>query len=154
MVDGVDQEATPETGVTETILGSREFRGTVEHREPGAPELKPAPEGIPEKFWDPVEGKLRADDLVKSYSELEKRIGAPKAAEEEEVEEPGQDDAEPDPEPDAEPEAEPDPEPDAEPDDGAEPAPLAKAMDAAAAVFAETGELPEEARAPLKELGI
>jgi hypothetical protein len=35
------------------------------------------PEHIPEKFWDAEKGTVRVDDLVKSYSELEKGKAAP-----------------------------------------------------------------------------
>jgi hypothetical protein len=42
---------------------------------------KPArPESVPEKFWDSEKGVVRVDDLVKSYGELEKKVGAPKPA--------------------------------------------------------------------------
>ena len=34
------------------------------------------PEGVPEKFWDPEKGALRSDALVKSYRELERKLGA------------------------------------------------------------------------------
>lgn len=34
------------------------------------------PDHIPEKFWDPVKGEARWDDLAKSYAELEKTRGA------------------------------------------------------------------------------
>jgi len=33
------------------------------------------PEGVPEKFWDPAVGQLRTDALLKSYLELERRLG-------------------------------------------------------------------------------
>ncbi|MFP4125391.1 MAG: capsid assembly protein [Alphaproteobacteria bacterium] len=42
-----------------------------------APVESPArPEGVPEKFWDPEAGQLRTDALLKSYLELERRLGA------------------------------------------------------------------------------
>ena len=34
------------------------------------------PETIPEKFWDPDAGQVRVDALAKSYSELERKLGA------------------------------------------------------------------------------
>jgi len=34
------------------------------------------PDGVPEKFWDPEAGQLRTDALLKSYLELERRLGA------------------------------------------------------------------------------
>lgn len=35
------------------------------------------PEGVPEKFWDADSGTLRSDSLIKSYRELERKLGAP-----------------------------------------------------------------------------
>lgn len=35
------------------------------------------PEGVPEKFWDSATGKVRQDELLKSYAELEKLRGKP-----------------------------------------------------------------------------
>lgn len=34
------------------------------------------PEGVPEKFWDPEAGALRTDALLKSYLELERKLGS------------------------------------------------------------------------------
>lgn len=161
MVDGVDQDLEDNTsGVVETALGGKEFRGSVEHREPGAPELKPAPEGVPEKFWDPIEGKLLTDNLIKSYSELEKKIGAPKEAAEEGSEEGAEGSQEgseegseegSDKEPKEGEEGE-----DKDEDEGSDAvdAPLAEAIGAARDAYAETGELSAEAREPLHKAGI
>ena len=33
---------------------------------------------MPEKFWDPEKGAIKTDDVLKSYTELEKAIGKPK----------------------------------------------------------------------------
>ncbi len=38
------------------------------------------PAHVPEKFWDPVNKRVRVDELVKSYSELEKMRGKPAEA--------------------------------------------------------------------------
>lgn len=38
------------------------------------PAIPPRPEHVPEKFWDPVEGKIRVDALLKSYLELERKL--------------------------------------------------------------------------------
>lgn len=35
------------------------------------------PDHIPEKFWDSEAGSIRTDDLIKSYSELEKKLHDP-----------------------------------------------------------------------------
>lgn len=54
------------------------------------------PEGVPEKFWDPESGIVRTDALVKSYRELEKKLGdramAAEVPESYEFEVPGYDD--------------------------------------------------------------
>jgi hypothetical protein len=155
MVDGVNQEVVEteveESGVKGTMLGGREFRGAVEHREPGAPELKPAPEGIPEKFWDPIKGELRSADLIKSYTELEKRIGAPKeeASEEEVAKEETEETAEETEEASKEETSE-----ETEEETEGEKPQLNDAIQAAQAAYAETGELSAEAREPLKAAGI
>lgn len=45
--------------------------------DPVAPPDAPArPDSVPEKFWDPEAGQLRTDALLKSYLELERRLGA------------------------------------------------------------------------------
>lgn len=36
------------------------------------------PDGVPEKFWDAEKGTVKTDDLLKSYSELEKKQGSAK----------------------------------------------------------------------------
>ncbi len=33
------------------------------------------PDQVPEKFWDPDQGNIRTDVLLKSYGELERRLG-------------------------------------------------------------------------------
>ncbi len=38
-------------------------------------EPTPAPEGVPAKFWDADAGQLRTEALLKSYLELERRLG-------------------------------------------------------------------------------
>lgn len=45
------------------------------------PEVTPAtrPEHIPEKFWDAAAGVVKADDLAKSYTELERKQSGVKA---------------------------------------------------------------------------
>lgn len=40
--------------------------------------LPSRPAHVPEKFWDAEKGEVRMDDVLKSYSELEKRFSAPK----------------------------------------------------------------------------
>lgn len=45
-----------------------------------APAVAPVerPADIPEKFWNSEEGAVRIDALVKSYNELERKLGAPR----------------------------------------------------------------------------
>lgn len=38
-------------------------------------EASSRPDGVPEKFWDGDEGAVRIDSLMKSYNELERRMG-------------------------------------------------------------------------------
>lgn len=40
----------------------------------------PAPDGVPDKFWDGVNGTINTDGLLKSYTELESRLSAPEVA--------------------------------------------------------------------------
>lgn len=48
-----------------------------------APATPQRPENVPEKFWDAEKGVVRTEDLLKSYTELEKaRTGAGKTSEE------------------------------------------------------------------------
>lgn len=43
-------------------------------------EMAPRPEGVPAKFWDPKAGALRTDALLKSYLELERKLGSAEVA--------------------------------------------------------------------------
>ncbi len=40
-----------------------------------APAIAQRPEHVPEKFWDAASGSLRSDALLKSYGELERKLG-------------------------------------------------------------------------------
>lgn len=165
--DGQNIENKDDSGtkVANTLMGGKEFKGAVEHRDPNLPKLHPAPEGIPEKFWDPVEGKMRTDDLLKSYSELEKKIGQGRSNDSSGDEDEPEDAAPPaeDDEEGSEKEADDDTsEDDSEDKEGdekddqedADEAPLQAAIDAAQKSYAETGELSAEDRKPLHEAGI
>ena len=37
------------------------------------------PDGLPEKFWDETANSVRVDSLIKSYGELERKLGTPTA---------------------------------------------------------------------------
>lgn len=160
MDNGVDQDLEDDSGVAETVLGGKEFRGSVEHTDPTAPKLTPAPEGTPEQFWDPLKGELRTDALLKSYFELRKKMDAPQGDDEDEPK--GDDDGpsgnDDEPKDDDEPKGdEPeggDDEPKGDDDDGDGAPALEAVITSAETVYAETGELSAEAREPLKKLGI
>lgn len=170
----LDSQNAEDSRVAERRLGGKEFQGRVEHRDPNLPQTVPAPDGIPEKFWDPIEGKLRTDDLIKSYSELEKRIGKGRDdASDDEQDEDQEETAQDDPQEDASDDADGDQEDgqdgddaddkdgddkDGEENDGdeeeAQEAQLQDAITAAQEAYAETGELPDDVRQPLREAGI
>lgn len=147
-------EIEGETRIATTVLGGHEFRGAVEHRDPEAPQLTPPPEGVPEKFWDGEKGALRQDALLKAYGDLEKKIGAPKEEAEEKPE--GEPEEKPEGEAEEKPEGETEEKPEGDEDKSGEgdDAPLATAVEAAKAAYAETGELSEDVRKPLIDLGI
>ena len=63
--------------VEEALAATPETTAAAEVTEPAAaPEAAPRPDGVPAKFWDPEAGQLRTDALLKSYLELERRLGA------------------------------------------------------------------------------
>ena len=155
MDNGVDQDLEDnDSGVVETTLGGKEFRGSVEPSDPMAPELKPAPEGTPEQFWDPVKGELRTEALLKSYSELRKKMDGGSDDEPKADDEPKDDEPKGDEPKDDEPKADDEPKDDEPKDDPETPPALEDAITSAREAYAETGELSEEAREPLKKLGI
>ena len=45
-----------------------------------APAVSARPEGLPDKFWDPAKGEVRADALATSYLQLEQKLGGLDAA--------------------------------------------------------------------------
>lgn len=48
---------------------------------PETPSAPTRPDHIPEKFWDAEKGAIRAEDMAKSYAELEAKLRAPKSEE-------------------------------------------------------------------------
>lgn len=42
----------------------------------GSTEISQKPEEVPDKFWDSESGQIRTDALVKSYCELERKLGS------------------------------------------------------------------------------
>lgn len=107
---------------------------------PAAPVVPPAvsrPDHIPEKFWDAEKGAVNVDALAKSYTELEKFKGA-KPAEQE-------------PAANADPEAP--PAKIEKPAEAAAESPVASAIQAAREVYAQNGELTDEALEGLRQVG-
>ncbi|NBB69222.1 MAG: hypothetical protein GVY33_02700 [Alphaproteobacteria bacterium] len=63
--------------VDQAFAAATETAAADEVTEPAAaPEATPRPDGVPAKFWDPDAGQLRTEALLKSYLELERRLGA------------------------------------------------------------------------------
>lgn len=150
--DQIETQEDAGEGVIETSLGGTpEFKGSAPLVDP----LKFAdsgvarPDNIPEKFWDPQKGVVRLDDLVKSYGELETKLGTPKGEAEEQVEEVSEEEVS-----EKEVEGEEVEEVSEEEVIPAADAPLATALADAQLVYAEKGELDAEARKPLLAAGV
>jgi hypothetical protein len=62
-----------ETAMTESPSENALPPGAESEMEPDA--VPPRPEEVPEKFWDAETGTLRAEALLKSYRELERKLG-------------------------------------------------------------------------------
>jgi hypothetical protein len=156
MSDGSQTEVSTDSNIKQTALGGIEFSGSIDSKDPMAAKTTPAPEGVPDKFWDPIAGKLRTDDLIKSYSELEKQFRSGKKGDEEEAEETEEvaeetteeetEGTEEAPEETTEEETEETEKANPEED-------FKAAIEAAQTTYAETGELPEEARKPFLDMG-
>lgn len=65
-----------EPSVDETVAAPAEAAVPAEVEAAPTADAATRPEGVPEKFWDPEAGQLRTDALLKSYLELERRLGA------------------------------------------------------------------------------
>ncbi len=73
-----EQSQTPiDPTVDEPLAAASEATAPADITDPVAA-VEPAarPDGVPEKFWDPEAGQLRTEALLKSYLELERRLGA------------------------------------------------------------------------------
>lgn len=165
MTEGVEETVeTPSVSEETQRLAELGRTGVVEHRDPNLPKLSetPRPAHIPEKFWDPVEGVIRVEELAKSYTELEK-MKAPKASEEtteestEETSEEATEEVEETPE-EATEETEEETE-GGEEEEEEQPAPdptevVTSAVEAAANAYRETGEVGAEQREALNKVGI
>jgi hypothetical protein len=151
-----EENATGE--VTENLAGTASFTVEASAPDPMRPSIepKPAPEGIPEKFWDADKGEVRLAEMAKSYAELEAKFSAPKEETEaatEESEETSEEVTEESTEESTEETTEETSEEEESSEETSE-ASLADAMTAAQTAYAETGELSAEVRAPLLEAGI
>ena len=65
-----------ETLLTETVPAHETDGGGTEPQAATVPER---PDDVPEKFWDSASGSLRTEALLKSYRELERKLGAAEA---------------------------------------------------------------------------
>jgi len=61
LLEAVGSEAVEEASINDTA---------------GDPEIPQRPDDVPEKFWDNEGGQIRTDALVKSYLELERKLGS------------------------------------------------------------------------------
>lgn len=75
----VDSGAAPNAEYAQSMLDKTAKEPTVQTKEDASAIARP--DGIPEKFWDAQSGKVRQDDLLKSYAELEKKLREGKPAE-------------------------------------------------------------------------
>lgn len=78
--DVVDDDAGIEAPAAEARMpeGPMPEISTSEDPAPGTPDADGdvfRPDGVPEKFWDAEAGALRTDALLKSYRELERKLG-------------------------------------------------------------------------------
>lgn len=152
MTDGVTAllGSTAET-LPGTAAPSAEYIAEMQakvHGDPTPAPLQPQspnkrPDHVPEKFWDPVKGEARWDDLAKSYAELEKARGAapaaPKVDEQADPNAPKADDKAPGTK--------------IERPDG-EANPLTAAVETMAASYAESGEVTEDQIKAVEDLGL
>lgn len=61
--------------MTENLLEAVEIESQENDELAASPEIAQRPEDVPEKFWDSERGQIRTDALVKSYRELERKLG-------------------------------------------------------------------------------
>lgn len=88
----IDDDPKTDTSI-DLLDNSAEASGEIMPDDAGAtddlsPSIASRPSGVPEKFWDAETGSIRTDALLRSYGELEKRLGrsVPKPDGEDDVE--------------------------------------------------------------------
>lgn len=157
-------------------LAQKGREGLPEDRDPLAPQLSetPRPKNIPEKFWDPVAGEPRLEEFFNSYSELERKLAGGSSDEDEDEEDDSndddkkpeevndddeadkdEDDADDDEKSDKDDDEDDDKEEEDEKADDAEASEaLQSAIEEAQQVYAEKGELDDDARKKLVDMGI
>ena len=72
-----DQQLQTASPVAEVDSGDDPATSETDATTPAGGDDKPSrPTGVPEKFWDPATGALRTEALLKSYLELERKLGS------------------------------------------------------------------------------
>jgi hypothetical protein len=65
---------------SEIIMTPEQPSAEPESNPAALPASSRAPDGLPEKFWDAKSNAVRLDSLIRSYGELERRLGGPREA--------------------------------------------------------------------------
>lgn len=166
MADGVQDSAGE---IVEDIAGGVSFEGRLPEDDPLAATKVPAPDGVPEKFWDAEKGAVNTEALLKSYAELEKRFSSGAKDDEgkddtdgadndgagsDEGNDAGDDGSDSSGEGGDNGQADGDGEGEGSDDGAAGEVDLPAALTAAQSYFTEHGDLPAEARADLHKAGI
>lgn len=73
-VEGISSEAAPSAEYVAQMTAAVHGDPTPAGAQPLSANVRP--DHVPEKFWDPVKGEARWDDLAKSYAELETKFSA------------------------------------------------------------------------------
>jgi hypothetical protein len=72
----IDQTDTVEDALSDETEAVELAPGGADDQAPAELEPNGRPVDVPDKFWDPEQGCLRTDALLKSYLQLEKKLGA------------------------------------------------------------------------------
>jgi hypothetical protein len=71
----MSEELQVDAPVEEVSAGTSAANAAPAAGEPSISEPAGPPTGVPEKFWDPEAGAIRTEALLKSYVELERKLG-------------------------------------------------------------------------------
>ena len=72
----MSEQQTQTAGAATEVDAGHESRGVASTAAPAGPENPMRPAGVPEKFWNPELGTVRTEALLKSYLELERKLGS------------------------------------------------------------------------------